>query len=115
MMRTPDEPSPQTPSLDVDARPAGPDEIQAFEDAVEMITALKHAEATEALRPLVERFAVAGLDRYAAESLFWLGYCSERLTNPAKSKEYYMRAVYGYPNTPAASQARSRLDSLGPE
>ena len=97
------------------AQPAGPEEVKAFEAAVDLVTGLQYEQAAAQLKPLVERFAVAGLDRYAGESLFWLGYCSERMKDPAKAKAYYMRAVYGYPATPAARQARARLESLEPD
>ncbi|MBS3820762.1 MAG: tetratricopeptide repeat protein [Planctomycetes bacterium] len=97
-----------------DVEPAGPTEVEAFESALTQVTALQYEPARETLKPLVARFAAADLDRYASESLFWLGFCSERLKDPAKAKEYYMRAVYGYPDTPASRQARVRLKSLGP-
>jgi TolA-binding protein len=103
-----------SPVEPADVEPAGPKEVEAFESALTQVTALQYEPARETLKPLVARFAAAGLDRYASESLFWLGFCSERLKDPAKAKEYYMRAVYGYPDTPASRQARARLKSLGP-
>lgn len=96
-----------------DVRPAGPEEIKSFELAVELITQLEYAKAISALRPLPPRFEEAKLDRYAAESLFWLGYAHERLKDIGPARDYYARLIRRYPDTAAGRQGRMRLRAIG--
>jgi TolA-binding protein len=103
---------PVAPALKI--QPAGPKDIKAFEQAVEDVTALKYGKAIERFKLLLPRFEKAELHRYSAETLFWLGYCSERLKDIAKAKMYYMRASYTYPDTPGGRQARMRLGIIEP-
>lgn len=109
---SPTPPAEATPAT-ADIPAAGPEDVKTFELAVELITELEYAKAISALRPLPPRFEAAELDRYAAESLFWLGYAHERLKDIGPARDYYARLVRRYPDTAPGRQGRMRLRALG--
>lgn len=96
----------------VEVRPAGREDVKSLEDAVDLITLLEYAKAVNLLRPLPARFEVSGMDRHAAEALFWLGYAHERLQQIGEARTYYDRVIRAYPETAPGSQARARLQMI---
>ncbi|MCD4825863.1 MAG: tetratricopeptide repeat protein, partial [Phycisphaerae bacterium] len=101
-----------TKSVASGARLASPEDVAAFDAAVELATQLRYPEAERKFRPLLERFVAADNVHYASETLFWLGYCSEKQGRLDAAEQFYNRVIAEYPQTPAADQAQRRLEEL---
>ncbi len=83
-----------------------------FDQAIELVTELKYKEAAVKLGPLMGVFAEAGSPARAAESVFWLAYCREKLGDPNEARKLYELVARKYPATPASRQAIARLGRL---
>ncbi|HUS47114.1 MAG TPA: tetratricopeptide repeat protein [Phycisphaerae bacterium] len=91
---------------------AGVQDAATLEQAVAMIAESRHAEAAAQLAPLSERFHSRNEAKRAAESMFWLGYCYEKLGRPNEAAGLYGRVVQEYPQQPASRQAGLRLSQI---
>jgi TolA-binding protein len=97
------------------ARPAARGLPQAeadYDAALALIARQRFNEAGLKLIGLDERFERAGDTGRAAQSMFWLAYCYEKLDRTAEAAELYGRVTQRYPDTPAARQAAERLARL---
>ena len=77
-----------------------------------LIDELKYPQAEEILREIVDRFINAGDVPHASRSLFWLGFCAEKLSRSSEAIEKYDLVEACYPGTPAAAQASRRKKDL---
>jgi len=89
-------------------------ELAEFNRAVEMVAELRYDDAARAFVAMIPRFEAAGDAEYAAEAIFWAGYCSEKLDRPAVATEYYQRVLRQYPHARPADLAAARLRLVPP-
>ena len=89
-------------------------ELAEFNRAVEMVAELRYDDAARAFVAMIPRFEAAGDAEYAAEALFWAGYCNEKLDRPAVATEYYQRVLRQYPHARPADLAAARLRLVPP-
>ena len=89
-------------------------ELGEFNRAVEMVAELRYDDAARAFAAMIPRFEAVGDAEYAAEAIFWAGYCSEKLEMPAVATEYYQRVLRQYPRGRPADLAAARLKLVGP-
>jgi len=89
-------------------------ELAEFNRAVEMVAELRYDDAARAFVAMIPRFEAAGDAEYAAEAIFWAGYCNEKLDRPAVATEYYQRVLRQYPHARPADLAAARLKLAGP-
>ena len=87
----------------------GTQAIAEFDEAVAMVARLEYAPAAAKFQALLPVFQRAGDADRAAESLFWIGYCYEKLDQAGLAAQFYRQVLQDYPRTPAASQAAARL------
>jgi TolA-binding protein len=99
-----------------EARPhaaLGLPQAEADYDAALALIAKQHFnEAGLKLLGLSDRFERAEDTGRAAQSMFWLAYCYEKLERTGEATELYGRVTQRYPDTPAARQAAERLARL---
>jgi len=93
------------------AQAPGPDAV-ALEEAVATIAQSHYAEAAAQLMSLSVRLQTQRDNRRAAESLFWLGYCYEKLGRTGEAAQAYGRVMREYPEQPASHQAEQRLSQM---
>jgi len=80
-----------------------------LEELIGLIAEGRYEEASSQIPSLAARFESRQERPRAAESLFWLGYCYEKLDRPAEAAQIYGRVLKDYPQEPAARQAAQRL------
>ena len=90
-----------------------PEDQARFHAAKDLIMELKYAEAEDMLEDLMKKFEQGGSFNCAAESIFWLGYCAEKLSRPTDAVLRYQDVRERYPNTRAAEQAEIRMAQIG--
>ncbi len=83
-----------------------------FERARRLVTELHYEEAAGKFASLAERFALTGDSDRSAQSMFWAGYCYEKLDRLALAEEYYHRLLRRHPQTQSAQRAGQRLAHL---
>jgi hypothetical protein len=93
-------------------RQVGAEDAAALEEAVVMVAELRYAEAAAKLLSLSRRFESLSDNKRTAESLFWLGYCHEKLDRTGEAARLYGRVVNEYSRQPAAGQAAQRLSRI---
>jgi TolA-binding protein len=86
----------------------------ALDAAVALAVEGRYDEAAAQFSALMQRYDAAGDRARLAESLFWLGYCREKLGRPDEARDLYERVVRDHPAGPAARQAAERLGRLAP-
>ncbi len=84
----------------------------AFDRAVELVAQLRYEEAAGEFLPLIEMFEEDGKNNRAAETMFWLAYCSEKQDQKTKAVRLYKELVRKYPDAPASRNASDRLSRL---
>jgi hypothetical protein len=84
----------------------------AFDGAVALAAERHYDRAADQFAPLVGAYEAAGLRDRAAESLFWLAYCHEKLGLVTRAQAEYRRVVDTYPNAAAARQASDRASRM---
>lgn len=89
-------------------------ELAEFNRAVELAAALRYEDAAQAFVAMIPRFEAARDAEYAAEAIFWAGYCHEKLGKPAIASEYYQRVLRQYPATRPVDLAAARLKLVPP-
>jgi tetratricopeptide (TPR) repeat protein len=93
---------PQIPAEDRDA----------FDEGVALVSQLRYAEAQQRFQRVLRWYQTLGDDPMAAETLFWLGFCNEKLGRTAQAWEFYDRLLKTYPTAPAAAHATRRRAAL---
>ena len=88
--------------------------VVAFNAAVEMVSELQYAKAMVEFEQVLPGLQDASDHRRAAEAMFWLGFCSEKLGRPTKAISHYDSMIRRYSDSPASSRARARLSQLRP-
>ena len=86
--------------------------LAELDEAVALASELRYVQAEAKLKDLLAAFQSAQDHRRAGETMFWLGYCSEKQGRIDEARDFYDRLVKGYPDTQACRQARSRLAIL---
>jgi hypothetical protein len=90
----------------------GSKNVAGLDEAVAMVSQLRYGEAAEKFTMLAGRFETAGDQRRAAESMFWLGYCHEKLGRTKDAGDCYQKVLGKYSATPAAARAAERVGNL---
>ena len=80
--------------------------------AMDMIDEARFAEALTELTEIEPLLAGVGDRPRAASSLFWRGFCEEKLTRPNQAAARYRAVLDIYSDTKAADLARHRLAAL---
>jgi TolA-binding protein len=86
--------------------------ISAFNEAISLTESLHYEEAAIKFRQVFDGFSVAGDQKRASESLFWLGFCREKQRRLEEARAIYMRVAGEYRGTRSAYQACQRLARL---
>lgn len=94
---------------------ADQDSLSQFREAVNMVADLKYEAALPKLLTVSIDLEGEGDRARAAEAMFWLGYCHEKLNRHQDALDTYARIIKDYPATTAAKQANLRLTRLTPE
>ena len=104
----------QVPGYESALPPARISAIDAdvMDEAVTMIAQSRHAEAAERLSSLSKRFESRQEKTRAAESLFWLAYCYEKLGRNTEAAQIYGHVIQKYSQEPASRQAAQRLSQM---
>ncbi|MBN1943809.1 MAG: tetratricopeptide repeat protein [Phycisphaerae bacterium] len=96
-------------------RRVAPEDVEAFQNAVERISRLEYGPAEAELRFLLVRFESVDDPKYVSQSLFWLGYCCEKQHATDLARDYYQRLIEHYPETRPGLLAKQRRKHLSPE
>jgi len=88
------------------------DDRAAFEEGLALVAELKYAQAEERFSRVVGWYRATGDEARASETLFWQGYCREKLGQMGAARQTYQLLVALYPGTPAARQADERMRRL---
>ncbi len=91
------------------------DSVEQFNEAVGMVADLQYEAALPKLLTVSIDLEAAGDQARAAEAMFWLGYCHEKLDHNQDALDTYTRIIRDYPMTTAAREASARLTRLSPE
>jgi TolA-binding protein len=83
-----------------------------YRDALKRIDKLEYATALVKLERVSPLFDQAGDGTHAAESLFWLGFCREKLQYEDMARETYVDVIERYPLSKPAKYAKTRLDAM---
>ena len=99
----------------VEQRPVGAAESAAAQAGLDaaraLVTDLKYKEAAARLDRVVRSAAALPPPR-AAEAVFWLAYCHEKLGDRETAVLQYKHVTVKYRDTPAARHAQRRLSAL---
>lgn len=93
-------------------RSAVPEVLAEYDAALALIADLQYAGAAEKLTGLIPRFESAGDARHAAEAMFWLGFCREKLGDAPAARQLYNDVIRRFGDSSAAQQARQRLEAM---
>lgn len=86
--------------------------VAEYDAALSMIADGKYKAALEKLSPLFAEFERSDDEVHASESIFWIGYCQEKLSNYKQAAVEYRKVMLRYPQSSAAGQAKERLARL---
>ena len=92
--------------------PAAPALMEAYRQALDMVDKLEYAQAEPKLEQVSGQFEAAGDMQHTAESLFWLGFCREKLHRDDQAREIYVTVIERFPGSKPAKYARTRLDAM---
>ncbi len=87
-------------------------EVLQLRLAEDLISELKYPEAEELLLPLPGKFGDRNDVSNASQTIFWLGYCAEKLMRKSDAINNYDRVIREYPKTTAAVLASRRKISI---
>ncbi len=91
------------------------DIVAQFDEAVAMVADLQYEAALPKLLTVGIELEAAGDRARAAEAMFWLGFCHEKLRHDQDAMDTYTRIIRDYPATTAAKEAGARLTRFAPE
>jgi TolA-binding protein len=83
-----------------------------YRQALAQIDKLEYAPAMEKLEQAFDQFDAAGDLPHSAESMFWLGFCREKLHRDDLARQAYVTVIQRYPGSKPAEYARVRLDTM---
>lgn len=86
--------------------------IGTFNQSVTLAAQGKYDEASAGFLQSLSGFENAGDADHVAETIFWLGFCDEKLSRPDRAARYYGQVLQRYPQSPSARQASIRLNRL---
>ena len=86
--------------------------MAVYREALTLIDKLEYAQAAAKLEPVSEQFQAAGDIPHSAESLFWLGFCREKLHEDDQARQTYVTVIQNFAQTKPAEYARRRLDAM---
>jgi hypothetical protein len=83
-----------------------------YRQALAQIDKLEYAPAMANLEQAFDQFDAAGDLPHSAESMFWLGFCREKLYRDDLARQAYVTVIQRYPGSKPAEYARVRLDTM---
>ena len=83
-----------------------------YRQALALIDKLEYAPAATHLERAFTQFDAAGDLPHAAASMFWLGFCREKLHRDDMARETYVTVIQRFPGSKPAEYARVRLDTM---
>ncbi|MCP4374980.1 MAG: hypothetical protein GY794_02190 [bacterium] len=83
-----------------------------YREAMAMVDRLEYAEATVKLKQVVDLFETAQDIPHTSESMFWLGFCREKLHYDDLAKQTYIMVIQRFGKSKPAQYARQRLDAM---
>ena len=90
-----------------------PEQAEAeFTQAVALAVKLRYQDAIAQFSRVLPSFETAGLRQRCGETLFWLGYCNEKLDRRQEAAAFYKRLLQKYPRVRAARLGGQRLTAL---
>jgi outer membrane protein assembly factor BamD (BamD/ComL family) len=86
--------------------------MMVYQDAMGQIDKLEFASASAKLEQIFEQFESAGDTEHSSKTMFWLGFCYEKLAQDDLARQAYVLVIEQFPNSSAAELARTRLNSM---
>ncbi|MBL7220636.1 MAG: hypothetical protein ISS69_11020 [Phycisphaerae bacterium] len=83
-----------------------------YREALTLIDELKYADAAAKLERVSGQFEAAGDLTHAAESMFWLGFCREKLHRDDLARQTYVMVIQQFAGSKPAEYAQLRLDAM---
>ena len=83
-----------------------------YREALTLIDKLEYAAAAAKLEQVPGQFEAAGDIPHTAESMFWLGFCREKLAQADLARQTYVTVIQRFAGTTPAEYARLRLDAM---
>ena len=86
--------------------------VKVFNQALGLVTDLRYQEAGVKVQSVVDPLDEAGDHRRAAEAVFWLAYCREKMRYLDSASKLYKRLIEKFPDSAAAARGKDRLGAL---
>lgn len=86
--------------------------MSAYQEAIKLVEKLEYALAEPKLQYASAQFEAAGDDEHTAKSLFWLGFCREKLGQDDQARQAYVTVIQRFAGTKSAQSAKERLDAM---
>ncbi len=83
-----------------------------YREAMAMVDRLEYAKAAVKLKQVVDLFETAQDIPHTSESMFWLGFCREKLHYDDLAKQTYIMVIQRFGESKSAQYARQRLDAM---
>jgi len=83
-----------------------------YREALTLIDKLEYDAAAAKLEQVSGQFEAAGDIPYTAKSMFWLGFCREKLHRDDLARQTYVTVIQRFAETTPAEYARLRLDAM---
>ena len=83
-----------------------------YREALTLIDELKYADAAAKLEQVSGQFEAAGDIPHSAESMFWLGFCREKLHRDDLARQTYVTVIQRFAGSKPAEYAQLRLDAM---
>jgi hypothetical protein len=87
-------------------------EMIVYREALALIDKLEYALAAPKLQQVTGQFESAGDTAHAAESMFWLGFCREKLHRDDQARQTYVTVIERFSESKPAEYAQQRLDAM---
>ena len=84
----------------------------AYREALALVDKLEYDPAEVKLEKVSAQFDAAGDPTHTAESMFWLGFCREKLHRDDQARQTYVTIIERFAGTKPARYARNRLDAM---
>ena len=86
--------------------------MKVYRDALKLVDKLEYAPAEIKLQTVSAQFDSAGDLDHTAESMFWLGFCREKLAQDDLARQTYVNVIQRFPQSKPAKHAQERLDAM---
>jgi TolA-binding protein len=83
-----------------------------YREALALVDKLEYDPAEVKLEQVSAQFDAAGDTAHTAESMFWLGFCREKLHRDDLARQTYVTVIERFAGTKPARYARTRLDAM---